>query len=123
MVVYGFHTKALQLTRKQEEWAVHGGSCEAKIGGKQRKRPGHTGTLDLTGHKTGKSPPLALLSGALSCLLLHSCLALNFHFSDWCQRTSAPRVVRQNLFTGAMPCPSKLDDLVFFVNGRKVGVG
>lgn len=71
MVVYGFHTKALQLTRKQEEWVVRGASFEARIGGKQRKRLGHTGALDLKGHKAGKSPPLALLSGTLSCLLLH----------------------------------------------------
>lgn len=71
MVVYGFHTKALQLTRRQEEWAVHGASFEARIGGKQSKRPGHTGALDLKGHKARKSPPIALFSGALGCLLLH----------------------------------------------------
>lgn len=116
------HTEAIQLTRKPEEWAVHG----SQDWWEGEEEAGPHSTLDLKGHKQGRLHPLALLSGALSCLLLHregfQLLGTKFSFL-WCQRTPVLRVARRSLFTGAMPCPSESDDLVFFVNGRKVSVG
>lgn len=60
MIVYGFHTEALQPQSKQEKaWAMHRASFEARIGGRQSeaqgKRRDHTGALDLKGHEARES--------------------------------------------------------------------